>query len=292
MVRIFYKFWVYTIALLVSGISAAQNPEIFTHLGDAEDLKARNTYEVSVLNLALEKTREKYGDFILLPATSDLTQMRALENMRDQRYPNYVRTFGYDEQLGSDKHLTFVEFPVYLGILSYRTCFTSELIADEVDQIQSEEELRNYIFGFGVGWMDGKVFSYHNFKTMNVSRYQSLFKMTALNRVNLFCRGSNEILNEYNRYIGLKGLTYNRALAIHYPLPHFFFTNKEHKRAAERIAEGLKLAWKDGSLITLWEEEFGESVRFANISSRRLFKLGNPFVDDVVGKYEKYLIEP
>lgn len=292
MCRIFYKLYACCVVLVLANFASAQTAEIFTHLGDAEDLKARNTYEVSVLNVALEKTRAKYGDYILLPASSDLTQMRALENMREQRYPNYIRTFGYDKQLGGDKDLRYVAFPVYLGILSYRTCFTSELIADEVEQIQTEDQLRKYIFGFGVGWMDAKVLAYNDFKTMTTSRYQSLFKMTAINRVNLFCRGSNEILNEYNRYIGLKGLIYNRSMAIHYPLPHFFFTNKENEKAAQRIAEGLRMAWDDGSLMALWEEEFGDSVRFADIPSRKVFKLDNPFVDDISADIGKYLVQP
>ncbi len=98
-------------------------------------------------------------------------------------------------------------------------------------------------------------------------------------RIDLFCRGANEILPEWQSHQGkVAGLTVDRHLALFYPLIHVFYSNAHYVQERERLARGLQLAWQDGSLKRLWRHHFQSSLVFANLGARQIFRLGNPLL--------------
>ena len=75
------------------------------------------------------------------------------------------------------------------------------------------------------------------FKVVEVSRYESLFRMVAINRFDLFCRGTNELLEEFNAHRDIPDLTYDEAISIAYPMPRF---SSRTSRTRRRLSASRK----------------------------------------------------
>lgn len=280
-----------------SGASGKQAPMVITHhyhYGKNSAITTPN-YEAEVILLAMQKTENAFGPFELkMIPNYNSNQMRSAEVMSTKPELHYLRTFGFEQHLTVDKNIEFIPFPVYLGMLSYRTCFSSSSKVESIKNTDDLLELQKFKVGQGIGWADNAVLRHNGFQVTEINSNESLFQMTALGRVDLFCRGANEVQPEYQRYIHrIKGLAYDRSMALYYPMPLFFYMNKENKREIERVKLGLALAHQDGSLQALWEKHFGQALSFLQLEKRKIFKLENPELLNLDSDIERFFfIQP
>jgi len=266
---------------------------IVSHNFDEKNLaEGRPGYELEILILSLEKTRASHGDYRLVAIRDDMNHARQVEVMKADRYTNFIRAFAYDETLEQESNLLSAPFPVFLGVLNYRTCFVSEKIKDKVAGITTKEELLTFSQGLVKGWTDSDILKHNGFRVMELGNYYTLFKMVAINRFDLFCRGANEVLAEYSGHRDIVGLEYDRSMAIYYPLPHFFYGNKADIDIIDRVAKGLQIAHDDGSLYQVWKNYFQESVDFSGLGDRKIFYFTNPHVKNIDTRYERYILRP
>jgi len=125
-----------------------------------------------------------------------------------------------------------------------------------------------------------------------IPTYESLFSMVARNRFDLFCRGANEVLEEYESHRHIEQLRVDRRFALVYPLPRFFYAHRNNRAALNRIHKGLTLAFEDGSLMALWRKEYQDSVVFSGLHHRRLFFLDNTRLKGLDPRYQRYNYNP
>lgn len=246
-------------------------------------------YEVPLIARALELTKPEYGEYQLKSIVEDeiyITHSRRVKLLEENRYENLVLSHGYQAKL--EKQLSMIRFPLYLGLLSYRTCFVGEAIKEKFAKVETLDELKEFSHGIGVGWADGAVFEHNGFKTHEISNLDSLFKMTAANRFDVFCRGATEVLDEFVRFGTKKGLNYDRDIALYYPMPIFLYTHKSNTELIERLELGLSRAYADGSLQALWDKNFKESFDFQKYGDRKVFVLENPLTKDIDFNFELY----
>ena len=263
---------------------------IVTHIGLSNIDSNRTSYETDLITLVLDKTRDEYGDYQLQGAPPDMTQARALQSMREHRFPNHIMILGFNGKMATDKEIAYVRFPTLRGIVGYRTCFTSPEMASIVDKANSLDDIRHLRHGQGVAWVDVGILRHNDFTVKEIANYDSLFKMTAANRLDVFCRGAHEILIEHRRLHQFPGLTYDQHSALYYPMPMLFFTHKKNKEIIARLELGLNRAYADGSLFAVWRKHFEESINFINMPKRRVFLLENPNLRHLDFDYEKYFI--
>lgn len=273
------KCW-FLLALLVGWAGTAAAETVFTHRAPETDNDTRHRYETGLLRLALEKTVDEYGPFQLKAAPA-MNIARTIHSMRHQTYPNHFFGLSYGEDPSDSPELTYVRFPMDLGILGIRTCFIPETMREKVANITTLEQLRKLTIGQGRGWMDNIILRHNGFEVIEIEDYEALFRMTAAHRFDLFCRGATEIKREYDLWGDIEGLAYDRSIVIHYPMPRFLYTNKANVEAIERVTKGLHKAYADGSIRALWQDEFAESVDFAGLDERRVFRLKNPMTDSI-----------
>ncbi len=285
--RVYFLITVFLISIGSTSFVLAEitltHPEVTRYRNEPE-----RSYEMALLVLALEKTKEKYGTYNFEPLDVKMTHSRIVEEMSANRYKNLVRSQGYDENLVLRKNLTYIKIPVYLGVLSYRTCFSSKKLLPVLDDISDQEQLKKYTQGVRIGWADRHVLRHNGFKVIEISTLDSLINMVAINRIDLLCRGASQVFYDYEKYKSIKNLDYNRSFALYYPMPIFLYTNKENVELVARLEDGLNIAYEDGSLIKLWEQHFKNAFDFQDIEKRKLFKLVNPNVEGVPFNYEKY----
>lgn len=245
------------------------------------------SYELSLIVLAMEKTTKEYGTFALNTVDPEMTHLRLIEEMKKNTTPNLIRSLAYS-QAHEKEGLSYIPFPIYLGLFGFRTCFTSKEIAPKIDKIKTLADLKQYQQGIGVGWAEKEIYQHNGIPFYSASSIKSIFKMTEKGRVDLFCRGASELRLNMVESDYLDNLTYNKTFAIYYPLPIFLYTNSENKDFIARVNAGLKIAYADGSLRRLWEQHFSPGFAFQNLGSRTIIKLENPSVKTINFDYEQY----
>lgn len=250
----------------------------------------RGEYDRKLLELALKKTTSKYGPYVFLRAPQ-MNQVRAVESMSKGAYPNFVRVLGYDKSL-KEKGLRYIDFPIFRGLLGYRTCFYANAIKDRLATMLSTNDLKQFTFGVGSGWIDDKILQHNGYKTLVASDYESMFELTASGRFELFCRGANEVLEEFKTHRELQGLHYDRSFYLHYPMRHFYYFSKLHEKDMKRVKEGLDIAAKDGSFVQLWKEYHASNLVFLQLKDREEVALKNPEVEGIEFSYNKLLFTP
>ena len=133
----------------------------------------------------------------------------------------------------------------------------------------------------------------HNgFKVMEVATYKNLFPMVAKGRFDLFCRGINEVIDEWPEASQQPELVLEPAMMLYYDLPRFFYANSRDAKGLARVEEGLQLAAADGSLLALWKQYYLPSVEYVQPQKRQLFRLKNPDVNKIKWAPRQWVYDP
>ncbi|MBL0627236.1 hypothetical protein [Aeromonas jandaei] len=275
-----------SLSLLAAPLRAS---DVFTHISPESDRDQRTIYFRELLQLALEKTRDSFGDYELR-AAPPMNRIRLRQVLQTNLYPNF---FAVDTpQPDSGEALDYVRFPVELGILGYRICFVSPQQAKAIAGVTRFEQLKQYQNVQGRGWQDAAILRAAGLQVQEVDSYERLFKLVARGRADLFCRGANELFIELDQHRDLPGLTVEQHIALHYPFLHLFYTFKGNQAGIRRLQAGLKLAWQDGSLQRLWLHHFKPSLDQARLHERQLFELPNPLLKGIDFNYDAYHYDP
>lgn len=256
----------------------------------SSDIDRRYIYESDVFKLALEKTIPEYGDYTLT-FSSRMNNLRAIDYIQKNHQDNFFVLLNHDISK-SREDLIYIPFPIHLGVVGYRVCFSSPKTRDRMKGISTLEELRDFTFALGRGWGDVDILKHNGLKVVEWDNYKSLFKLTAANRVDLFCRGIHEFLTEQQAMSNSMNLVLDTELLLYYPYPRFLYTHNKNEKNADRIYLGLRRAFADGSLQKAWLKYFGESVSRAGIEHRKVLTLSNPLIEQSDMEYLKYMINP
>lgn len=283
-----YKLLVFSLIFLYSVCSYSET--VFTYRGKESINDTRYEYDRLLLELALKKTEDKYGPYKMVASKMGANELRSVMAAETGIYENYFVKQSVRPELV--ENLAYIPFPIDRGIVSYRVAFIAEKNKATIANIKTLEQLKKLTILQGVGWFDKEILESQGFEILSSGYYESMFNMIARGRADLFIRGANEFLNEWESHKNIEGLAYDQTIVIHYPMPRFFFTNKANTKAIERVSEGILIAYNDGSLVKLWQEQYQESIDFSNLKNRRIFELENPFINDVDPSYIQYNYDP
>ncbi|WP_417069091.1 hypothetical protein [Niveibacterium terrae] len=284
------QLWLALGLLLMTLALPARAVLVVTYRTPESPVDHRYDYDNAVLRLALEKTRKEYGDF-LLQASPPMNFSRAIQDARSKTYPNFFIKLSYEDRF-ADLGLTYARFPIDLGIVGYRVCFVRPELKPRLAATRTLAELKSFSHGQGLGWADAQILTANGFTVQQVSDYENLFKMVAAGRFDLFCRGANELLEEYQAHRSLPRLDFDSSFAIVYPLPRFFYSHSSNRVALTRVTRGLEIAYQDGSLQQLWREKYQASIEFAKLKTRRIFRIDNPLIRKIDFDFRKYDFDP
>ena len=274
---------------------------LYSHLAAAEFVVSlrspetksdrREDYSVALVKLALEKTKAVYGDYRIVKIPP-MNTARSIYSLESDKYPNMLNELSYEKKLEQEFNFIYIDFPVELGIVGYRVCFASPKIYEDLKRAEKIEDLKKYTIGQGAAWVDTTILRHNGFKVVEISNFDSIFKLIEMGRIDLFCRGANELQKEYEAQKYSDLLRYDESFVLHYPLPRFYYLNKNSTLAKERIEKGLLLAYQDGSINKMWEQFFLDRVEFAKLKQRKVFYLENPAVKSLPDNYKKYFYDP
>lgn len=249
-------------------------------------------YYTALLKLALEKTRPTYGDYKMKGVPPSMSLLRSLSDAVGNIYPNLAVEAGYEEKLTESGMLTYINIPIDGGIFGYRVCFTNAAIKEQLKTVNTIDDLRKYTIAQGVGWVDTEILRANGLSVVEISNFEGIFKMVAAGRIDLFCRGANQLQAEVEEFKSLTKLTYDENFVLVYPLPRFFYLNAKNTLAKERIQAGLQIAFKDGSFKKLWQEHYQSNVDFSKLDQRKHIYLENPLLKKLSPDYKQYFMDP
>jgi hypothetical protein len=258
--------------VLTSTMAVAQTKVVYPAFESGADSRYNDLLEI--LKTALEKTVAEYGPFTLQPSKSRMNEARYLAELLNPAGMVNVGWSGTSVQ--KEKVYGVVRIPLRKGILGYRVALIARNRQAHVDKIRNLDDLRKEHIGQGIGWGDVAIYKANGIK-VHTAGYESLFKMVAANRIDLFPRGINEVFPEYAaRHDAIPNLAVEKNLLIYYPWPYYFFFNKSNKALAKRVETGLRKMMKDGSFDVLFMKYNRASILKANLKNRRIIRIVNP----------------
>jgi hypothetical protein len=266
--------------VLLSGLlglaqaAMATEPLVVTLRERESNRDQRSNYFSEAIRLALDKTVPNYGPY-RLQRTPPMNKERALLSAQQRLYPHMVVTAAPGEVKG----LKLVPVPIAadLGVTGYRVCFVAADRRLAVEQAQTLDQLRQFRFLQGKGWADAEILRANGFQVEEVSGYDSLFAMVTKGRVDLLCRSLLEVHDEWRAQAqaGMPGLALDASFLLVYDLPLLFYLHPADKQLLQRLTNGLRRAWMDGSLQALLMKHLQPALAVAALERRRVFHLSS-----------------
>ena len=261
---------------LVFSLPAAAESMVYIYNAPESDLDQRYTYHWEILRTALEKTAEKHGPFEMVPSErmTENRQAFELEQASGKLSVMYQSTTPAFEE-----SLIPIRIPVDKNLVSYRIFLIRKGEEGRFASVASVEDLKQFRFGLGLGWIDVGVLEANGLPVITGSEYDGLFEMLVNRRFDIFLRAAVEILDEYEaRKEALPELAIERSLILYYPLPMYFWFSKtdEGRRLAARAEEGMRMMIEDGTYDTIFDKYQRKKIEALDLKHRKLIKIENP----------------
>lgn len=230
---------------------------------------------VDLLRQVLQRTEAGFGPFEMRPHTEYLTQPRQIMELQQGRILSlqWSATTLEKEQL-----LRPVRIPTRRGLLGFRLMLIRRERQAEFRRIRTLDDLRRYRLGSGSTWIDTEILRSQALR-VETGSYESLFKMLAMGRFDLFPRGLNEAFTEQEvRQADFPDLAVEESLALYYPMPYYFFVNRADAPLATRLEAGLVQMLRDGSFDEHFKRHHGVALQKARLRERQIIRLTNPLL--------------
>ncbi len=175
-----------------------------------------------------------------------------------------------------EQKMIAIKIPIYQGIMGLRLLLTNHEKYSIIGQIQTLNQLQQFVGGHGTHWQDLPVYAANDLPVSTYINYDSLFRQLANNRFDYFHRGLNEIWKEQETHSAT--LKIAKHVMLFYPHPVYFFVSIHKPELTEHIENGLNIALQDGSFKKLFLHAYQEIIEKGDLANRHLIRLKNPVV--------------
>jgi len=231
-------------------------------------------YYLTLLKLALESSKNEFGEYQLKKSIQPMYQGRAIVEIENNRNVSITWTMTSKER---EKVLSPIRTPLLRGLGGYRIALIKEGQQEKFSNINSAEQLKTLIAGQGYDWPDSAILSDNNYNLVTGPGHKTLFNMLQYGRFDYMPRALHEAWNEEKMF---KGLQVETSLALHYPSPYYFFVSNDNPRLKKRIEMGLMKAENNGSFQQLFDTHpvTKNMLVSAKLEQRKIFELRNSFL--------------
>ena len=238
----------------------------------------RYDYQWEVLRTALDKTTAEWGPYQMV-ASEPMTETRQAYELRNGTGRLTVMYLGTTPEF--ERELVPIRIPVDRNLGGYGIFLVRAGEQRRFDAVRTLEDLKQFTYGLGLGWIDVEILRWNGFKVVTGSSYDGLFEMLVNHRFDVFLRAAVEVLGEYERrQPELGGLRIEDGIVLYYPLPMYFWfaRNAEGQRLAERAEAGMRMMLADGSYDAIFDRYQRPKIERLRLKDRRQFRIENPFL--------------
>jgi hypothetical protein len=228
-------------------------------------------YFPQLLRLALEKTRDSDGPYVLRHFEQQLTSPRQASELKHQGAINVM----WD---GSNKQRETELLPIRISLLrqlnDYRVFLIRKEDVEKFRAVNTLDDLRKLSAGAGVNWPSTDILRANGLPVVTSIAYEYLFPMLEVRRFDYMPRGIYEAWYEQRAHAA-KGFVIEQTIFLHYSVPFYFFVSRDDPQLAARIERGLRIAMRDGSFDKLFNSfpAFKRSEAEISAGKRRVFEL-------------------
>ncbi|MCP1727339.1 hypothetical protein J2T60_001304 [Natronospira proteinivora] len=265
------------LALLVGGRSEAEPTTIGYIKPDAAG-DERDAYFLDVLELALEKTEEDFGEYQLQEAPLRMNQSRAMREMLAGRHIDVLWSMTDPDR---ESRLRPIRVPLLKGLLGIRLPLVRQKEVDMMASVSRLSDLKGFSPGQGHDWPDTRILQGNDIAVETSASYEGLFRMLEKGRVDYIPRAVVEIGAEQDLYERFN-LVPGTGPLIAYPAPIYFFVAPDNRALAERLELGLQRAIETNAFQSLFETYPAHSMAIEQYLSgdRPIIWLDNPFLPE------------
>tara|TARA_Y100001968_G_scaffold199584_1_gene183168 strand:+ start:2331 stop:3263 length:933 start_codon:yes stop_codon:yes gene_type:complete len=245
-------------------------------------------YYVEVLKLALETTSDRDSAIRVIPDPLNANQNRLL---RQIKVGSTDVTWAVTTEKREREYLA-VYFPVARGLFGYRV-FLIHPDNRALFVNKSPKALKQDLSVQGMGWPDSEIMRFNGYRVEEVPTTM-MFKLIESKMADFFPRSVIEVENELSN-LSSNQLAVAPSIAFYYPSPSYFFVNKQNKKLAQRIKQGLDKALTNGKLLRLYAQQpFAKSAN-TMLLNRRIIALKNPLLTlqsrQTLKRYNAFLLK-
>ncbi len=273
------RFWLLLLWFVVGSAYAAPGVMVVRYPQSQDSQDTRSRYAVQLLQLALDKTVPEYGAYKLKPVQGFRIQSRNIAQLARGEDLDVLWTMTSPKR---EALLQPIRIPILKGLMGYRLLLIRQIDAPQFAQINTLDELQNYVAGQGHDWPDTRILQANQIAVRTSTNYDALFRQLEAGRFDFMPRGFNEPFAELAAHPSLH-LMVEPHLALFYPTAEYFFVNKHNDKLASRLRAGLLKAIDDGSFDALFLQFPTNARAFskADLQSRTIITLRNPMLPEV-----------
>ncbi|APW39884.1 hypothetical protein RD110_23955 [Rhodoferax koreense] len=236
----------------------------------------RYGYYWRLLEAALQATEAEYGPFRLEQAPAVMNHQRSMEALVGGQIQVYLRVLLPPDY--ADR-LALVPVPLDKGLSGYRVLLIHKDTQARLAGVRTLADLRAFTVGQGLGWADIDILANAQLRVVSGRNYEGLFDMLAGKRFDIFPRGINEVVAEYQRHRTAEpALAIDRSLLLAYPLARYFLVSQspEGQRLRRRLELGLERLRADGRMEKMYTAFKKDILHGLDLRGRRLIRIANP----------------
>jgi hypothetical protein len=265
--------------------ASATEPLVVRHNFFVDQHSGALNYKGEVLALVLEKSKDKYGPYVMKKgAQQDWSQSQSYKQLEQgnldlmSSMTNYAR-----EQSGLP-----VRYCLYKGLLGVRIGMGTSANVTALDGIQTFEELNKVKLGQVFDWPDYGIQTEAGLQVLRLTSVASSIERLNTGAFQLLPLGIVEVAPIAKQY-DLKTIS---KWAIAYPTAYYFFVSKKRPELAQRLEYGFEQAIKDHSFDQLYAKRIGPLIAAAELDKRKLFYIRNPSLPRATPLARKELWHP
>jgi Bacterial extracellular solute-binding proteins, family 3 len=259
-------------------VAAGEDAMTYVYHAPESELDVRYVYHWEILRTALERTKDRWGPYRMVPSErmSERRQAFELESASGKLTVMYLSTIPEFEV-----RLVPVRIPVDKNLGGYCVFLIRKEDRHRFESVRTVEDLRHFKIGLGHGWIDVDILRASGFEVVTGTSYDGLFEMLVQRRFDIFLRAATEVLDELERRkAALPDLFIEESIVFYYPLPMYFWFPKtpEGKRLAARAEEGMRAMIADGTYGAIFDKHQRRKIEQLRLKRRRLLGIPNPFL--------------
>jgi len=259
-------------------LAPAKPPMRYVYNGPESARDVRYQYHWEILRTALEKTRPKWGDYLMVASDTMTEQRQRVELLNATGHLNVMYLSTTPE---FERKLIGIHIPVDKNLGGYCVFLIRDGEQRRFANVRTLGDLRRFSYGLGLGWIDVGILRANQFDVVTGSSYDGLFEMLKQRRFDVFLRAAPEVLDEYEKQKGKeKRLAIEQTILLYYPLPMYFWFPKteEGRRLAARAEEGMRMMIADGTYDQIFGRYQRKKIEMLRLKERKLFAIKNPNV--------------
>lgn len=283
------KRWISTLLLGAALVVPCLGETLVKYHGAVEGASPHEAYYAALLQLALEETRQEFGDFELQPVYTNYPQGRSIAALQSGNLFDVIWTMTSIER---EEELLPIHVPLLKGLMGYRLFLIARDRQQEFINIKTLDQLKRLRCGQSIDWPDTQILRGNDFNVMTAPA-ERLHVMLAAHRFDFFPRSIHEIWDEVAAH---PQLVVEQNLMLHYPAPMYFFVSRKNPQLAQRLTLGLHRAVENGLFDKAFEDHgvTGDIFTRGDFLKRTVIQLENPQLSEIsrkVANLEQYRLK-